>query len=184
MIRQAGIVGVVTVSAGLLYFLDARRFARLCSLFRTGSGPAADQALEARVRSRIWRALPHLSSIQLSCQGGRVSVRGRILRREVDRLLAEIRSLRGVRDVRNELEVFEHPSDIPAPKGEGRLPHRQVWRPRWTAAGRLLAGWAGGALTAYGLSRRDPAGALTGVIGAGLLAGAVANRTSRRLPGL
>jgi hypothetical protein len=56
---------------------------------------------------------------------------------------------------------------------------------RWGAATRLVAGVAGGALAAYGVTRRSPLAALLGAVGAGLLVRTITNRplwtaTSRR----
>lgn len=52
---------------------------------------------------------------------------------------------------------------------------------RWEPAMRLVAGVAGGALVAYGVTRRSPLAALVGAAGLGLLARAVANKPLRQL---
>src|SRR5688572_23434585 len=48
----------------------------------------------------------------------------------------------------------------------------------------MLVGAAGGALAVYGLSRRDTTGAVTGLIGAGLLTRAITNMETTRLVGV
>jgi hypothetical protein len=64
-----------------------------------------------------------------------------------------------------------------------RLPAPPVCRDAgcWSPATRLVAGVAGGALTAYGVTRRSPLAALVGAVGLGLLARAVTNKPLRQL---
>ena len=59
--------------------------------------PLTDDVLNERVRERIGRSVRHPSSILVLVKDGTVTLRGPILTSEVDRLLRDVRSLRGVR---------------------------------------------------------------------------------------
>lgn len=58
------------------------------SLFTCGS--VSDEVLVARVRSKLGRVVSHPSSIEVAAADGRVILRGPILAKEVDRLLARV----------------------------------------------------------------------------------------------
>jgi osmotically-inducible protein OsmY len=72
-----------------------------------------DQVLEARVRSELGRVVSHPSSIQVLASGSSVQLRGPILAREVEPLLAAVRSVKGVKQVEDRLEVHRTPGRVP-----------------------------------------------------------------------
>ena len=112
--------------------------------------------LEARVRARLGRAVSHPHAIQVSVQGCKVLLRGAVLAAEVDRLLDEVRAVRGVEDVEDHLDVYESPGTVPELQG-GERPHparhllgRRVWPP----SVRVLVCAVGANLVLRGLRRR------------------------------
>jgi hypothetical protein len=135
-----------------------------------------DQVLSDRVRSKMGRLVSHPSAIEVAAQDGCVILSGPVLAEEVDKLLAKVHSVRGVREVENRLEVHESAGNISALQGEGRTA-RPLWQRNWAPTTRLLAGTAGGALAVAGLARRDKLGAVLGAVGLGLLARGLKNRT-------
>jgi uncharacterized membrane protein len=144
-----------------------------------------DDVLVERVRAEMGRAVSHPSSIVVTATEGRVTLSGPILAREVGELLSHVRSVRGVRDVVDQLEVHERADDVPGLQG-GTARHGdefELLQENWTPAARLLVGAAGGALTLAGTRRRDPLGAALSVAGLALLSRSATNTELRRLLG-
>jgi uncharacterized membrane protein len=144
-----------------------------------------DDVLVARVRAEMGRAVSHPSSITATAADGYVTLSGPILAREVDDLLSCVRSVRGVRDVVDQLEVHEHADDVPGL--QGGTPRRgdefELLQENWTPAARLLVGATGGALALAGARRRDALGAAVSVVGLALLSRSATNTELRRLLG-
>ena len=78
-----------------------------------------DRVLEARVRSELGRYVSHPGSIDVSVDGGRLTVAGPVLANEVDALLAGLCRVRGIRDVASELEPHDDPGTVPGLQGSG-----------------------------------------------------------------
>jgi uncharacterized membrane protein len=120
--------------------------------------PLDNHVLEARVRSRLGRAMPGLRGIDVSANEGVVTLSGQIEDEAAQRLLDTVAAIPGVESVRHELhatEVLRSPlSDMLAGRG--------IW---WTAAA-----VGAGALTWYALSRRQPLGLIAAATGLGLMA--------------
>ncbi len=76
-----------------------------------------DSVLEARVRSAIGRAISNPGAVEVRAEYGRVTLSGPVLAEEVDELLATVRSVRGVTEVENRLDVHDQPGDIPGLQG-------------------------------------------------------------------
>ncbi|MGH7575614.1 MAG: BON domain-containing protein [Longimicrobiales bacterium] len=93
---------------GVMAEAQARRFE---------TEPPADAVLEARVRSEIGRVVSNPGTIDVTAQEGRVSIGGPVLAQEVDELRARIRSVRGVTEVDDQLDVRESPEDVPGLRG-------------------------------------------------------------------
>jgi uncharacterized membrane protein/osmotically-inducible protein OsmY len=144
-----------------------------------------DDILEARVRSKIGRAISHPHAIKVRAEQGHVALSGPILPNETMALLAAARAVHGVISVTNNTEVHEQ-QDVPSLQGEGR--HRQQARPlimqeNWPPALRAAAAVGGGLLGAYGLARRSPRNMLLLAAGMGLVARGVANKPLSRMTG-
>src|SRR2546426_1648872 len=114
-----------------------------------------DDVLRERVRARIGSIVGHASALETHVSDGRVTLRGPVLREELDRLLKRVRGVRGVEDVVSELEVHETPGNIPALQGRPRPAQvAEVFDlipTRWLASSSLL-GMAGAALAVAGLA--------------------------------
>jgi uncharacterized membrane protein len=144
-----------------------------------------DDVLVARVRAAMGRATSHPSSIAVTAADGTVTLSGPILAREVDDLLSSVRSVRGVQDVVDQLEVHERADDVPAL--QGGTPRRgdefELLQENWTPAARVLVGATGGALALAGARRRDALGVAVSLVGLALLSRSATNTELRRLLG-
>jgi uncharacterized membrane protein len=144
-----------------------------------------DDVLVARVRAAMGRATSHPSSIAVTAADGTVTLSGPILAREVDDLLSSVRSVRGVQDVVDQLEVHERADDVPAL--QGGTPRRgdefELLQENWTPAARVLVGATGGALALAGARRRDTLGVAVSLVGLALLSRSATNTELRRLLG-
>jgi hypothetical protein len=143
----------------------------------------SEDVLGARVRSHIGHLVSHPHAIEVGVHRGLVTLSGPILKRELDDLIAGIKGIEGVAGVDNRLEPHKQAEGVPGLQGgSGRRQKRRfgLLRSGWSPAGRLLAGFTGAALAAYGRKRRGAIGALTGALGAGLVARSVAPRRGSR----
>jgi Putative phospholipid-binding domain. len=78
-----------------------------------------DEVLVNRVRSEMGRVVSHPSAVQVTANQGRVTLTGAVLADEEEKLLEGVRSVRGVTDVENRLEVHTTADTISALR-EGR----------------------------------------------------------------
>jgi hypothetical protein len=101
-----------------------------------------DVTLVERARAKLGRASSHPHAIDVHAADGVVTLRGPILASELPRLLATIASVRGVREVMNELDVHEAADNVPSLQGQGRLAGSSVdlLQSRWAPATRALVG--------------------------------------------
>lgn len=79
---------------------------------RFSSDRPSDDQLEARVRSQLGHHAHHASLIETMAEDGVVTLRGEVLASELGDVIAGVRTVRGVRDVRNELSVFENEAEL------------------------------------------------------------------------
>lgn len=150
------------------------------------NGDAEIPVLEGRVRSRIGRAVSHPRAVEAKIEeGGRVVLEGPVLENELEYLLHSVKSVPGVHEVINRLEVHAEPGNISSL--QGGVPRRQcseLAQDNWTPALRVTAGAVAGALF-YSSLRNDGLTRLGGVMGGALLlARAVANVGFRQMFGL
>jgi hypothetical protein len=148
------------------------------------SADAADDHIVAgRVRSALGRWVSHPRAVVVQVRDGRAILSGLILRDEVERLLARVASVRGVRAVENHLEVHERSENLPALQGgRPRTGERfALAQARWSPTTRLLVGGAGAALVAYGMTERFPVACILGTIGLGLMGTAGMEPGARRM---
>lgn len=134
-----------------------------------------NSVLEARVRSKLGRAVSHPGAISVMADNGRVTVSGPILSEEVEAITSAISSVPGVREVDDQLEIHEYP-DIPSLQGGRPRAERSEWmQSNWSPATRFLSiAWGAGMVT-FGLKRRDSVGAAAGAVGAYCLVRGIAN---------
>ena len=150
---------------------------------------ADDRVITERVRAELGRLVSHPSAIEATAEGGRVTLAGPVLAPEADRLVAGVRSVRGVTEVEDRLDRHDSPEGVPGLQGAARRPSSRlgILQDNWTPTTRLLTGAAGGALTLYALGeprRRTPMGALAGLAGLSLLGRSVANKRIQELVGV
>jgi uncharacterized membrane protein len=158
---------------------DAEHRARgLAQRVRQRSDPNADDdVLEGRVRARLGRIASHPRALEISVRDGRALLRGPILAREADAVLASVRGVRGVREVVDDLARCATAGSISSLQGEGRS--RRAGS-TWTPALQVGAIGAGALLAGYGLvARRGMFGAVLGSVGGALLARGLTNRPLR-----
>ena len=128
-----------------------------------------DRKLADRVCSKIGRVLSNPSAIEIGAKAGKVSLEGDVLAGEVQGLLSAIESCAGVTKIDNNLNVHETAEEMPTlQKGVA-----QALRRNWAPGVALAAGAAGAAAAAYGIRRRNAAGAALGAAGLGLVAKSV-----------
>lgn len=124
-----------------------------------GYQPAEEAVLVSRVRAQLGHLVSHPHAIEVIADGGHVVLSGAILVDERDRLLTQLRRIAGVADVEDRLTVYASAAGVPALQGRHRTAANVSGRP-------ALQALAGGALGAYGLTRRSPGGMV--LAGAGL----------------
>ncbi|WP_224242838.1 SRPBCC family protein [Hyalangium gracile] len=130
-----------------------------------------DVTLEARVRSALGRVCSHPGAIRVACRHGQVELEGTILASEVKRVLARVRSVRGVREIDDDLEPHTQAGNHPDLQGGVSRPGErpELLQHHWSPTARFLASLGGLGMIGYGLSRR---GVLRPALaGAGLLLG-------------
>lgn len=87
--------------------------------------PESDQQLHDRIRARLGRVISHPKAVAVLVDQGCVRLSGHVLRHEVEPLLAEIRVMPGVQEVRNEAQVHDSPQGIPSLQGGRTEPPRR-----------------------------------------------------------
>lgn len=85
--------------------------------------PESDQQLRDRIRARLGHVMRSPRSVEVRVEQGRVSLRGHILRHELDRVLHEVSRMAGVASVESHLVTHETEAGIPPP-GPGALEER------------------------------------------------------------
>lgn len=145
-----------------------------------------DVVLEQRVRAKLGRFTSHPSSIEVSANQGRVTLKGPILAHELKQTLSAVASVRGVKGVDNQLEAHKVRDDVPGLQGGKPRPGEKpdLLQEYWAPTTRLLVGITSGALAVYAAIRRDLIGAFLGSIGLGMFARALTNKPMKRLVGV
>jgi uncharacterized membrane protein len=145
-----------------------------------------DEVLHDRIRSAIGRVVSHPSAITVEVSDGRVTLTGHVLVEEVNNLVKQVEGVRGVKEVRNELEFHQTADGVPALQGPGRpREHRpELLQENWAPTTRLVVGTIGGILAFEGVRTKRPGGKALTMLGLGLLARAAGNLPARRLVGL
>jgi uncharacterized membrane protein len=150
------------------------------------SDHASDEVIAQRVRSKMGRYVTHPSSIEVACRNGCVTLSGPVLAHEVDDLLCAVDSVRGVREVDNQLEIHESSGNISALQGGGQRwgEPSALMQTYWSPATRLAVGAVGAKMMINCLARRRPGSMLGGTIGFGLFMRALTNLETKRLFGI
>lgn len=128
-----------------------------------------DRVLVERIRSRMGRLVSHPHKIHVVSDEAVVTLWGTATEEERLRLVRYVKTVPGVREVINHIEIHEGE----APLATEISPFKQARQDtllNWNPAKRLLAGMAGTAALMYGMRRKDPVGVSISVLGAGLAA--------------
>lgn len=137
---------------------------------------ADDPTIAERVRSAIGRAVSHPGAINVRSDLGVVTLTGEVLADEVEGLISMVEHVRGVREVRDRLDIYETPGDVPSLQGQPRNgARRQGAIEHRDPIVRLLTAGGGAVLAIWGLIRRDLVGILGGAAGVGMLRKSLSN---------
>jgi osmotically-inducible protein OsmY len=82
----------------------------------------SDEVLINRVKAELGRHAVHHRALEVTAEGGRVTLRGPALAGEVDELLRAVSSVRGVTGVENQLEIHESAAGISSLQGQVAAP--------------------------------------------------------------
>ena len=107
---------------------------------RFSEGVVSDERLAARVRAKLGRVSSHPRAIEVFARDGEVILRGQILADEAMHAIDYVSSIRGVRDVINELELYETAEGVPSLQGAGRTAgwDLDIMQSNWAPATRAL----------------------------------------------
>jgi uncharacterized membrane protein len=146
----------------------------------------SDEALVARVRSKLGRLVSHPHAIEVYADQGRVTLAGPVLHHELKWLINQIGRMPGVRSVDNHLEPHRSEENIPGLQGGRRREGErfELMHEHWSPTTRLLSTIGGGALLGYGIRRGDLTGAALSLLGTGLFARGATGRRINRLIGM
>jgi hypothetical protein len=152
---------------------------------RVLGGQIPDDVLVERVRSKLGRYLSHPRLVSVTSENGCITLCGKLLASEAPPMLAALRSMHSVRNVRSELEIHSRP-DVPELKGGLQRPGEQLdlFQDRWAPATQLLLAAGGLALSLYGIQRRGSTASVLGFIGSALVGGVLGKGFTQRQPGL
>lgn len=144
-----------------------------------------DDVLVERVRARMGRAVSHPHAITVQAKDGIVTLSGPVLEHEVEHLLKEVRSVRGVKGIENRLEPHKQAENIPALQGGS---HRQgsrfeLLQEYWAPSTRTVVGLAGAGLLSVAPRNRLLRVPL-GMAGSALILRALTNMPLHRALGL
>jgi len=145
-----------------------------------------DVVLIERVRSHVGRAVSHPHAMEVGAQRGKVTLKGPVLADEVDHLLQTVRSVPGVEEVVNRLEIHEDAGKLSSLQGGVPREHLpEFMQQNWTPALRMAAGTLGGALIWHS-ARSNGAATKTAsaLAGAALLTRVVFNREFSDIAGI
>jgi hypothetical protein len=113
-----------------------------------------DYTLIERVRAKLGRVCSHPRAIHVEVTGGHVTLRGPILRREMDDVLSVAAGVRGVQSVTSALEAYDTPDGVPSLQGQGTVagPTLDILQSNWAPATQALVAAAGLAVTGAALA--------------------------------
>jgi osmotically-inducible protein OsmY len=116
----------------------------------------SDEIVIDRVRSKLGRYISHPSSIEVHVRDGCLTLCGPILSAEVVELLRARKSVEGVREVRNLLQVHASPENVSALQGGRRRTREPAeWmQANWSPSARVVVGTAGTLLMLNCLAKR------------------------------
>jgi hypothetical protein len=153
MIRSLDFYRGIVMGLGIMYAIDPDHGrARRAHLLRE----AADTLAE-RVRAQLGRYVSHPETVVVESQGGCVSLRGSVLRSEIEDLITAVSSVRGVHEVVNRLTPHGSHGDIRSLPSETRHARRRPRAPfrigEWAPGFQVAVGVVGAAALTLGIAR-------------------------------
>ena len=134
------------------------------AMARFGGDDADDRILDQRVRAVIGLSNSHPRAIEIHVAEGKIELRGPILAAEHEATLQRVRSVRGVGEVIDHLEVHAE-ADVPALQGGRTKGTDGLFERNWSPSTRLLLGSIGAAVAATSIVRGSPFGVVAGLVG-------------------
>jgi uncharacterized membrane protein len=158
--------------------------AHLAALRREGD--VDDPTLVARARAALGRVTSHAHAVQVSAHDGSIDLNGSVLEDERRAVLSAMSHVRGAKQVENHLHAYEKAGDIPELQGASRSRRHvpELLQENWSPTARLLTGLGGAFFSSWGLTHRNPIGALATVIGGGALLRSTTNLPLKRAFGV
>ncbi len=131
------------------------------------SGQPADEVLVQRVRSRIGRAVSHPHAIKVDACEGCVILSGPVLAHEVENLMDNVRWVRGVQRVENQLDVHQDAGNVSALQGGVQRYYQplDIMQENWSPTTRAAVGLAAAGLMTNCMVSRSPSAILLGALG-------------------
>lgn len=160
-------------------------FAELRGSF-SASGDVSDDIVVGRIRSKIGRYISHPSAIEFGVHDGITTLGGPILAHEVDALMCAVKSVRGVREVVNHLDVHDSAENISALQG-GRCRSgepAELSQTYWSPTTRVAVGTLGSVLMLNCAIKRTPGAVVLGTGGFFMFLRAMTNLEAKRLLGI
>jgi len=164
--------------------MEHRLYGAFCELRAKLRGrDTSDEVVVDRVRSKLGRYRSHPSSIEVHVRDGCVTLSGPVLGAEVADLLRVVKSVEGVREVENLLDVHPSPENISALQGGRRRTGEPAeWmQANWSPTSRVVAGTAGTVLMLNCLAKRTLPAITFGTAGFFLFLRAVTNPRIARI---
>ncbi|HEX6962442.1 MAG TPA: BON domain-containing protein [Lacipirellula sp.] len=118
--------------------------------------PPTDEVLAERVRARIGRVVSHPRAIEVESHDGCVRLSGPVLAHEVQNLVDNVRWVRGVQQVENNLDVHQEAGNISALQGgvERHYQPLDIFQDRWSPTTKAAMGLAAvGLMTGCAINR-------------------------------
>ena len=145
-----------------------------------------DQVLCDRVRAAMGRVVSHPGAITVTAENGHVTLSGLVMAHEFDNLMGCAMHVRGVKSVRNNVQVRRDSGDESCLQGDGHMiNHRSMMeRLHRSPAFRVGESCLGGALALRGLMHGGMMGKLESALGLGLLARATTNMDAGSMLGV
>lgn len=143
------------------------------------SKPIDNHVLEARVRSKLGRAMMNSHFIDVAADAGSVTLKGSVPPDDKQHVVTLVRSIPGVLEVRDKLDAI-------APDGGARESRSGKYLSKRMSGSAFLSPWllallGGGILGYYGFTRRTSSGQLLALAGIGFLARNVGSPAVGRL---
>jgi gas vesicle protein len=116
---------------------------------RLANDDVDDATVIERVRAKLGRVCSHPRAIDVEVDDGNVTLRGPLLKSELDSVLGGVAAVRGVRSVNNELEQHVSAEGVPSLQGSSNVagPTLDVLQRNWAPGTQALVAAAGLAAT-------------------------------------